>query len=533
MKKIAIYCRVSTALQEQEKTVESQLAELREICKGFEIVAEYVDDGWSGATLMRPDLDRMREDSKKGLFEALYVISNDRLSRNLYHQGILVEELKKYNIEIFIKDKPIADTPDGRFVFNIMGAVAEYEKEKILERTKRGRIYKAKQKGIVGSTPPLGYNYIKKSSNAEGYYEINPEETEVVKLMFDLYIEYQSLYRVQKELNLRKIKTRKGGAQWSISVVGRTLRSEAYIGNGYYGKYCSIEVDNGQKYQRTAKAGRKKRDKAEWILINFPPIIDKEKFELVQETLSKRFKPYGVSKRLYLLSGLVKCGNCSSTYAGDTSKGYSCYRCNDRHRVYPFSKSCYSRRIGKDKLENAVWKKIKQVTTSRLVMVKYILKLAKKINKTEPQIQQEKEKILKSKRDIQAKKNRLLELYTEGNVEKAQFIEKNDELKQIEISIDKKIGESSEKLSEKIDESVVLSGLDYFCELAQKRLDSFKPEEKQQFLRDLINAVVFNSEERTATIKGELCLDTPNINSLFALNAGTLSQHCQTRATPC
>jgi len=96
-----------------KKTIKSQLEELREICKNFQVVREYIDDGWSGETLAGPALDRLRDDAEKSLFEAIYVHSVDRLSRNLYQQGILVEELRGRGIEIFIKDKPIDNTLEG------------------------------------------------------------------------------------------------------------------------------------------------------------------------------------------------------------------------------------------------------------------------------------------------------------------------------------------------------------------------------------------------------------------------------------
>ena len=136
MKKVAIYARVSTERQEQQKTIESQLAELREVCKNFQVVREYIDEGWSGETLARPALDRLRDDAKQEIFEAVYVHSVDRLSRNLYQQGILVEELQRRRIEIFVGEKSIDDTAEGKFVFNVLGAAAEFEKEKILERTR-------------------------------------------------------------------------------------------------------------------------------------------------------------------------------------------------------------------------------------------------------------------------------------------------------------------------------------------------------------------------------------------------------------
>ena len=163
MKRVAIYCRVSSALQEREKTIESQLAELREVCKDFQIVKEYIDNGWSGETLDRPALDNLRNDAKEGLFEVVCIHAIDRLSRNLHYQGILVEEFKKRDIEVLIKDKKIEDTAEAELLLNMLGAVAQYEKAKILERTKRGKLYKARRGVVVGTRGPFGYDYIKKT----------------------------------------------------------------------------------------------------------------------------------------------------------------------------------------------------------------------------------------------------------------------------------------------------------------------------------------------------------------------------------
>ncbi|MDP2946854.1 MAG: recombinase family protein, partial [Nanoarchaeota archaeon] len=95
MKKVAIYARVSSERQEQEKTIESQLQELRNACKDFQITGEYIDDGWSGETFIRPQLDRLRDDALKGLFEAVYILAPDRLARNLVDGLIVKQELER------------------------------------------------------------------------------------------------------------------------------------------------------------------------------------------------------------------------------------------------------------------------------------------------------------------------------------------------------------------------------------------------------------------------------------------------------
>ena len=172
MKKAVIYARVSTERQEKEKekTIESQIEELRMFCEknGFLIVKEYVDDGWSGETLARPALDQLRDDASKKLFDIVCIHSPDRLARKFIYQGLVMEELKKKGIEVFFLNRPISDTPEDQLLLGVQGLIAEYEKAKILERTRKGRIHKAKEKGIVGSVPPYGYNYVKNPVKGKG-----------------------------------------------------------------------------------------------------------------------------------------------------------------------------------------------------------------------------------------------------------------------------------------------------------------------------------------------------------------------------
>ncbi|MCD6359379.1 MAG: recombinase family protein [Armatimonadetes bacterium] len=504
MKKVAIYARVSTETQEQQKTIESQLEELREICKNFQVVREYVDNGWSGETLARPALDRLRDDAKKGLFEAVYVHSVDRLSRNLYQQGILVEELRRRGIGIFIKDKPIDDTPEGKFVFNILGAVAEFEKEKILERTRRGRLYKARTKGFVGYIPPYGYSYIKKTSEKEGKFVINKKEAQIVKLIFDLYLNFQSITRVQKELALRLIRPRRGGEKWSRSTIRDILRDETYIGTGYYAKYKSVEIDNGKKYKRRAKTGRRLRDRSEWIPVKFPPIIDKDKFSTVQDILSKRYKPFGKSKHFYLLSGLIRCKNCGSTFTGSESGGNLYYRCTNRRKRAPFPKDCNAKHMRARDLENAVWNAVRKVILNPQILTTYVLHLADQIAEDEEELNKKKMEALQEKRALNVKKKKLDELYFRGLKTIKEYEEQMKEFNQEENRINEKIRELETKLSQKINRPQIIRHIQYFCNLAKKRLQSLTPEEKQRFLRFLIDEIILDSTKKEAKIIGEI-----------------------------
>ena len=385
MKKVALYARVSTEAQEQQKTKDSQLDELREICKDFHIVKEYVDEGWSGGTLVRPALDQLRDDAKEGFFEAVYIHSPDRLARKYIYQGIVLEELEKENIEVNFLDKKVSDDPEDQLHFGLLGLIAQYEKAKILERTRRGRIYKARKKGMVGHIPAYGLKYFRRTSEKkDGYFKIDKKEAEIVDLIFDLYIEFQSITRVQKELLLRKIETRKGNKIWSRSTIGDMLRDEVYLGRGYYGKKQSVETDNGKKYNKKVKTGTKLRDRKEWIPLKFPILIDDEnRFNLVQKILSKKYKPFGKSKYFYLLSGLIRCANCDSTFVGARTGNNVYYRCSDRRKQLPLPQECRVKFMRAEDLDNAAWKEINEKITKPETLLPHIHQLADNLNDKE------------------------------------------------------------------------------------------------------------------------------------------------------
>ena len=125
MKRIALYLRVSTEKQMNEKTIDSQREELLAHCRknNLLVVDTYSDDGYSGEILARPDLDRLRDDAKLKKFDAVLFHSVDRLGRNHIHAGIVIEELQKYSIEVIFLNAPPTDTPEGRLLFDIQSVV--------------------------------------------------------------------------------------------------------------------------------------------------------------------------------------------------------------------------------------------------------------------------------------------------------------------------------------------------------------------------------------------------------------------------
>ncbi len=151
MKKVCLYARVST----KEQDCERQLIELREVAENhdYEVVAEYVDEGISGAKKSRPALDKMLKDAMSRKFSVVMTLELSRLGRSVSNMCEIVEILKSKKIDLFIKNQNVdTSTIVGEFFFNIMNSVAQYEKDLIRERVVSG-LENARKKGRIGGRP--------------------------------------------------------------------------------------------------------------------------------------------------------------------------------------------------------------------------------------------------------------------------------------------------------------------------------------------------------------------------------------------
>jgi site-specific DNA recombinase len=501
MKKVVIYARVSTEKQEREKTIESQLEDLRNVSKQNDghIIKEYIDNGFSGGTLVRPALDKLRDDASRGLFEAVYIHSPDRLARKYVYQALVLEELKKKGIEVIFLNKPVTDNPEDQLLLGMQGLIAEYERTKIAERTRRGRFHKTRNGDIMGGTAPYGFDYVHKTLEKGAYYKINPEEAETVRLIFSLYLKYQSTARVTKELMEKDIRPRCGSQCWSKGMIHRMLRNECYIGTAYYNK--------------RDKSGKqcKPRQRNEWMAIRIPPIIKDDTFQLSQELL----KSHKGGKRIhtFTLSSLVKCKDCGSKYIGTGfGRKYHYYRCGNFLKRFPLPKNCDARPVRGDQLESAVLNAIQEAILKPHILVDHIMELSDK-ESNERELKRTKARLSKRKEKLETKRRRILNLYSEGYISKNEYIEIQAQIDSQQKETEKGIAEVDYKVSNKIDRSLVVKNINYLSSLAKERLESFSAEKTKEFLRYLIKEIIFDSHERTAHIIGFIPIREENSTS--------------------
>jgi site-specific DNA recombinase len=213
MKTAAIYARVSSDKQREENTIASQTAALVAFAREqqFEVPQEWVfeDDGYSGASLIRPGLERVRDLAAEGLIQAVLVYARDRLSRRYAHQILLIEELVRAGAETLFVRPPHGSTPEDELLVQFQGMIAEYERAQILERSRRGKRHRARlgQVGVL-SGAPFGYRFIRKTEHSAARYEINEEQARIVRHIFALYsAQGLSIGAIARRLNEQAVPT--------------------------------------------------------------------------------------------------------------------------------------------------------------------------------------------------------------------------------------------------------------------------------------------------------------------------------------
>jgi site-specific DNA recombinase len=168
MQTAAIYARVSSERQKEGHTVESQIEGLLDYArdKGYTVPYEwkFIDEGLSGGNLVRPALESLRDEAASGHLETVIIHSPDRLSRKYAHQALLIEELSRHGVNVIFIKSVQGTTPEEQLLVQFQGMVAEYERAQIVERSRRGKLHKARHGEVsVLSGAPYGYNYIKKN----------------------------------------------------------------------------------------------------------------------------------------------------------------------------------------------------------------------------------------------------------------------------------------------------------------------------------------------------------------------------------
>ena len=376
MKTAAIYARVSSDKQKDDHTIASQTAALRAFAhaQGFDVPEDWVfeDEGYSGASLVRPGLERVRDLAAEGQIQAVLVFSPDRLSRKYAYQVLLTEEFSRHGVETVFVKAPQSATPEDQLLLQFQGMIAEYERAQILERSRRGKRHRAKAGEVaVLSCAPYGYRYLKKTDDAPARFEVIAAEAAVVRMIFERYtVAGLSIGAIARLLNEQSVPTRRQAPRWERSTVWGMLRNPAYKGTACFGKTQTAPRQRVTRPLRLTGRSRRgqttgsERPREEWIEIPIPPLVSEDTFTLAAEKLAdnKRFAPRRTIEPS-LVQGLVSCKKCgyalSRTSTRSSARNIHYYRCigSDAWRRLG-GPVCDNRPIRQDLLDRVVWTEV-------------------------------------------------------------------------------------------------------------------------------------------------------------------------------
>lgn len=381
IKLIAIYGRVSTGRQEEEQTIENQIHELEEFAKknGWTIVKRYLDEGWSGDILARPQLDQLRQDANEKFWDAVLIYDPDRLARRYSYQELVMDELREAGVEVVFITTPAPKNGEEKILHGVKGLFAEYERVKIAERFRLGKMRKVREGHLLTSDAPYGLTYIRMRDREHGHYVVNDDEVRNLRMIYEWVDEESITVRgVVKRLQEMGIKPRKSKrGVWSTSTISHLLHNTTYIGEAYYGKSYGVIPEHPykiEKYKKLKKTSRKVRPSEQWVKIVVPPILDRDLFFRVQERLKSNFalSPRH-TKNHYLLGGKLWCG-CGNRRTGSGARqGKNLYYgCIGKVRSFPFPSTCDDRAVNARIADDLAWHKIAQLMSSPDLLRKQI-----------------------------------------------------------------------------------------------------------------------------------------------------------------
>jgi site-specific DNA recombinase len=520
MKKAVLYARVSSDMQRQERTIESQIVELKKQIAGdgHVLVKEYVDDGYSGAQLDRPALDQLRNDLKADLFDAIYFLNTDRIARDVTYQNIIIAEILKHQKQIIINGKDYVHNPENKFTLTVLGAVAELERAKIIERATRGKQQRLAQGFLLGCGNNIyGYDYIRRTPHSPPQYAINQHEAAVVQYVFSEYAKGQvGTNPITRVLEDRGVPTKTGKKLWRKSLIKCMLRNETYTGIRYFNTMRLIR-DQANPFHVTSRSRKwlVPRDRAEWIGIKIPVIIPQSLFDKVQKRLEWNRTRYRNPRQVQLLSSMVRCGSCGGGFyayrnwykdkrAPEPRIFHKvAYKCNWRLQQQMHSKNsaverCHNKEIKAEALEGRVFAMIRDVMLDPTK-----LRECMDFFKDESQVMgrrlERRLKVIELQlRTLDDEKRRILDIYASGDLSREAYVAKS-------LRYDTEMTELTDEQNDLVQRMPLLHNTEAvevamteYCGKAKARLercDDFAT--KRQFLLDHIEKVVFWNDNVT------------------------------------
>ncbi len=433
MLNVVAYCRVSTEEDEQLNSLESQKRFFKEYIEKnlqWKFSGIYADEGISGTnTKKRKAFNQMIADAENKKFDLVLTKEISRFARNTLDSIFYTRKLKELGIGVFFMNDNINTLdPDAELRLTIMSSIAQEESRKTSTRVKWGQ-KRQMERGVVFGNGVYGYNL------KDGKLTINEEQAEVIKLIFDLYLnEGLGANRVARELENRAILSPSGKQKWEIPSVLKILKNEKYIGVLKQKKYITIDYLSHKKVLNNGCE--------DYVIIenNHEAIIEKEIFEMVQKEIARRHNIRTIDKSTYsnryVWSGKIKCGYCGAVFKRkvynknhpnsqivwqcQTYNKYGALKIKNGEEV-----GCESKAVREDLLKQLFCSAMDSIVNNKQSIVTELQEtIASVIGKNDYKSEL---KALKNEMEkVERRKQKLIELFTDGAINRQEFDKSNN-----------------------------------------------------------------------------------------------------------
>jgi DNA invertase Pin-like site-specific DNA recombinase len=485
--KVAAYCRVSTDSDEQITSYNSQVTHYKQLVESnpeWELIDIYADEAISGTQInKRISFQRMISDAVNGKIEMIITKSISRFARNTLDTLKYVRLLKEKNVAIFFEKENINTmTMNGEMLLVILSSLAQQESESISANVKMGLKMKMKRGELVGFNGCLGYDYDSK----EKLLTINEKEAEIVRYIFQRYVEGAGCFVIAKELTQLGYKTKRGNTTWGDSAVRGIIKNEKYKGDILLGKTFTVDPITHRRLENMGEESQY------YISNNHKPIISPEMFEEAHKILTRRSIKLSAKKgikrekysRQYAFSSMMKCAFCGGTISRRSWHGnthnkkivWACVVGTKKGKKYcPHSKS-----ISEKALESAFVDAFNMMcTNNRDVVVDFLKTVEESISKTN--LTKKIKKLSDEIYQLENKLGKLVELNIEGIINKETYEDKyritSEELSKLKSEL--------EQLDDAFEEQKILES-----KMKSFRLAFDKNELLEEFDREIFENVI-------------------------------------------
>src|SRR5271157_347527 len=532
MRIAAIYARVSSEQQREANTIASQTASLIEFAQGhdLEVPKEWVfeDDGYSGATLERPGLERVRDLAAEGQIQVVLAYAPDRLSRKYAYQILLIEELARNGVETLFIKAPQGSSAEDQLLVQFQGMIAEYERAQILERSRRGKRHRAHAGEVsVMSGAPYGYRYVRKTDEVPAAYAVLEAEARVVERIYEMYtVAGLSIGEITRRINAEGIPTRKASARWERSTVWAVLRNSAYRGVACFGKTrASARTRVIRPLRRrgvvtpSTTAGHE-RPREEWIEIPVPALVSEESFARAQELLQEnKIRSRRRTIEPSIVQGLVSCQKCgyafSRTSTQTSARKIHYYKCigSDSWRKLGGPVCDNGRFVRQDLLDQIVWAEVIRLLEDPTLIQQELDRRLTAARSADPAKKRE-QSLQRELAHVGKGIERLLSAYQEALMSIEQLRERMPALRQREHALRAELQSIADQANDQANFLRLAETLTAFLTRLHGAADTLSITERQRIVRLVVKDVLIGNDTITIRHSIPVLMGPPQAGSL-------------------